>query len=160
MWAVLPELTHTLLKVSSAPTEIPQELMATIERFVMLLFDRSSACTEADTARRKLFALRHNAGSIPPTKAALEEHVKRSSTPRRPRVGSRLVSRPALLSPCKWGWSKTPEGDYEPFWTCPPDAGQSSYEPVACKCKKGCVGIASAQKAQRTALCVCEGECE
>lgn len=59
-WAVFPELTYALFKVSSAPTEIPQEVMTTIERFVILLFDQI------------------NAESIPPTKAALEEHVKRA----------------------------------------------------------------------------------
>lgn len=73
VWAVFPELTHALLKLSSAPTEIPQEVMATIERFVILLYDRTSTCTEINKARRKLFA----------------RACKESSTSRRPRVGSR-----------------------------------------------------------------------
>ena len=86
-WAVFPELTHALLKLSSAPNDISQEVMATIERFIILLYDRTSTCTEIDTARRKLFAKRHNVQSIPLTKAALEEHQE-SSIPRRSRVGS------------------------------------------------------------------------
>ena len=75
VWAVFPELTHTLLKLSY---DISQEVMATIERLIILLYDRTSTCTEINTARRKLFAKRHNAESIPPTKAALEEQVKRA----------------------------------------------------------------------------------
>ena len=78
LWTVFPELTHGLLKLSSAPDDIPQEVMAMTERFVILLFDRTSPCTEIDTARRKLFVKRHNVLSIPPTKAALEEHLKRA----------------------------------------------------------------------------------
>ena len=162
VWSVFPELTHALLKVSSAPNDIPQEVMATIERFIILLYDRTSTCTEIDTARRKLFAKRHNAQSIPPTKAALEEHVKRALYQGGHVWGQVLVSTPELPSPCKWGWSKTSEGDYEPFWTCLPDAGKSSYELVSCKCKKGCVGQCKCKKAhlQCTALCFCEGECD
>ena len=60
VWAVFPELTYALLKLSSAPNDIPQEVMATIERFIILLYDRTSTCTEIDTTRRKLFAKRHN----------------------------------------------------------------------------------------------------
>ena len=162
VWAVFPELTHALLKLSSAPNYIPQEIMTTIERFIILLYDRTSTCTEIDTARRKLFAKRHNAESIPPTKAALEEHVKRAVYQGGHVWGQVLVSTPELPSPCKWGWSKTSEGDYEPFWTCLPDAGQSSYELITCKCKKACVGQCKCKKSQLqcTALCLCEGECE
>ena len=50
VWAVFSELTHALV----FSPYIPQEVMATIERFIILLHDRTSACTEID--RRKLFA--------------------------------------------------------------------------------------------------------
>ena len=158
VWAVFPELTHALLKLSSAPNDIPQEVMATIERFIMLLYDRTSTCTEIDTARRKLFAKRHNVQSIPSTTASLEEQVKRAVY----QGGYVLVSTPELPSTCKWGWSKTSEGDYELFWTCLTDEGQSITELVSCKCNKGCVGQCKCKKAQLqyTTLCFCEGECE
>ena len=162
VWAVFPELTHALLKVSVAPTDIPRDVLATIERFIILLYDRTSTCTDIDTARRKLFAKRHNAQLIPPTKAALEEHVKRALFQGAHVWGQMLLPAPKLPSPCRWGWSKTSEGDYEPFWTCLPDAGQSSYELISCKCKKLCGGHCKCKIAQLkcTALCVCEGECE
>ena len=103
VWAVFPELTHALLKLSSAPTEIPQEVMATIERFIILLYYRTSTCREINTARRKLFAKRHSVESIPPTKAALEEHVKRAVLQGGHVWGQALVLTPELPSPCKWG---------------------------------------------------------
>ena len=39
VWAVFPELTNALLELCSAPHVIPQEVMATIERFIILLYD-------------------------------------------------------------------------------------------------------------------------
>ncbi len=45
--------------------------MNIIERFVILLYDR----TNIDKARCKLFARKTNVKQIPPTRAALEQHV-------------------------------------------------------------------------------------
>ena len=123
--------------MSSAPHDILQEVMGTIERFINLVY-RISTSTDRDQARRKLFAKRRNVQSIPPTKAALKEHVKRAVYQGGHVWGQMLVSTPELPS-CKWGWSKASEGHYEPFWTCLPDAGQFSYEHISCKHKKGCV---------------------
>ena len=36
-WAVFPELTDALLELSSAPHDNLQEVIATIERFIILL---------------------------------------------------------------------------------------------------------------------------
>ncbi|KAK0146492.1 hypothetical protein N1851_014183 [Merluccius polli] len=160
VWAVFPELTNALLQLSCAPHDIPQEVMITIARFVILLYDRTSTSTEIDQARKKLFTKRHNVQSIPPTQAALQEHVKRAVYQGGYVWGQMLVSTPELPSPCNWGWSKA-EGHYEPFWTCLLDAGQSSFELVSCRCKKGCVKQCKCKKAALdcTALCFCEGNC-
>ena len=77
-WTVFPELTNAPLELRSAPHDIPQDVMAAIERFIILLYDRTSTSTEIDHARRKLFVKRHNVQSIPPTKASLKEPVKRA----------------------------------------------------------------------------------
>ena len=127
------------IRIASAPHDIVQEVMAFIERFIILFYDRTSTSTDIDQARRKCFAKRHNVQSIPPTKAALKEHVKRAVYQGGHVWGQMLVSTPELPSPCRWGWSKASEGHYEAFWTCLPDAGQSSYELISCKFKKGCV---------------------
>ena len=42
IWTVLPELTDALLLLSSAPRDIPDDAMRIIERFVILLYDRTS----------------------------------------------------------------------------------------------------------------------
>jgi hypothetical protein len=53
-WKSLPELTDALLMLTNGPSEIPDDAMKTIERFVILLYDRTSTYTEVDHARRKL----------------------------------------------------------------------------------------------------------
>ena len=77
IWNVSPELTDALLQLSSAPSEIPEYVMQSIERFVILRYGRTSTCTDINKARKKLFTKKNNVHLIPPTKAALEEHVKR-----------------------------------------------------------------------------------
>ena len=76
IWMVLPELTEALLLLSYAPRNISDN--AIIERFVILLYDLTSKCTDIDQARRKLFARKNYVQLIPTTKSALEEHVKRA----------------------------------------------------------------------------------
>ena len=78
-WTVLPEITDALLKLSASPSNIPEDVTHTIECFVILLYDRTSSCADIDKIRKKLFAKKNNVHLIPPTKVALEEHVKRAA---------------------------------------------------------------------------------
>ena len=87
LWIVFPELTNAY---------IPQDVITKIERFVILLYDRNHPM---------LSVL-----SIPPTNAALEEHLKRAVYQGGHVWGQMLVPTPELPSPCKWGCSKTSEG--------------------------------------------------
>lgn len=49
-----------------------------LEQFVVIMYDRSSTICKVDEARLDLFARQQRTYSaIPPTKAALLEHVKR-----------------------------------------------------------------------------------
>ena len=47
IWNVLPESTDTMLQLSSVPSEIPEYVMQSIERFIILLYDR--ICTSTHT---------------------------------------------------------------------------------------------------------------
>ena len=78
IWAVLPELTYALLKISSAPITVPEDVLSCIERFIILMYDRTSSSTNIDKARKKLYTKKNNVQLIPPTRAALEKHVKRA----------------------------------------------------------------------------------
>ena len=145
VWALLPELTTRLLQLSSAPDQIPEEAMDTIELIVILLYDRTSTCQDVDKVRKKLFTWKHNVKLIPPTKAALEEHVKRATYQGGHVWGQALLPAPALPSPTDWGWTRNSQGTYEPHWTRLPDASQTCYELLSCKCL-AVSGAASARK--------------
>ena len=114
IWTVFPEPTNALLKLSSAPSGIPDYVMHTIERFVILLYDRTSTRKEINKARKKIFAKKNNVQLIPPTKAALEEHVKRAAYQGGHVWGQTLLPMPELPPPSSWGWIKNDEGVYEP----------------------------------------------
>ena len=102
------------------------------------MYDRTSTCTDSDKARRKLFARKNNVQLIPPTKAALEEHVKRAVYQGGHVLGQILLPAPELPPPTNWGWSMT-GGQYTPYWTRLPEAADNCIELVSCKCQKGSV---------------------
>lgn len=60
VWTVLPELTQALTYLSTAPDLLDIDAMNTIERFVILLYDRTSPETDINKARRKIFAKNSN----------------------------------------------------------------------------------------------------
>ena len=60
--------------------EISDACMIQLERFVVLLYDRTSECLEVNETRKQLFIQKSRTlEAIPPTKAALEQHIKCSS---------------------------------------------------------------------------------
>ena len=75
---------------------------------------------------------------IPPTKAALEDHVKKAAYQGDHVWGQTLVAAPVLPPPTSWGWTQNVDGMYHPHWTRLPEAAQTYYELIACKCKNGC----------------------
>ena len=46
MWVAFPELKNALLELSSAPHDILQEVVAIIERFIILFYDQTSTSTD------------------------------------------------------------------------------------------------------------------
>lgn len=161
MWKSLPELTDALIALSCAPATIPGATVQVIERFVILLYDRTSTCTELNKARKKLFVRNSNVQHIPPTKAALEQHIKRAAYVGGYVWGQTLIPNPVLPPPTSWGWTKRHDGLYEPYWTTLPEASTSCLELVMCRCTKNCEGHCKCKKSALpcTALCACDGQC-
>lgn len=70
-WSVYPEFTDALLQLSKAPSHIPDDTFEILERFVVLMYDRTSNVCKANEARQHLFARRSKAlKNIPPPKDA------------------------------------------------------------------------------------------
>ena len=54
IWNLFPDLNGALLELAHAPAEISEQCMHIIERFVILIYDRKSTCTDVNQARKKL----------------------------------------------------------------------------------------------------------
>ena len=160
-WKAMPELTNTLLDLSSAPDDVPDDGMRVIERFVILMYDRTSTSHDVNLARKKIFGRKNSVQSIPPTRAALEQHVKRAVYQGGHVWGQLLLPQQVLPSPTRWGWVRSDDNQYQPFWTTLPEASRICYELVSCGCKKGCNNRCKCKKAalKCSGLCWCEGGC-
>ena len=157
VWTALTELTQVLIDLTTAPAQVDEDATQTIERFVILLYDRTSTSTDVNKACCKLFARMNNVQLRPPTSVALKQHVRRAGM-----SGARLCflhqhcpTRPTA------GWVKTSEQTYEPHWTTLPEASKVCRELVSCKCQKGCTKKCKCKKAKLecTQLCACDREC-
>ena len=135
-WNSFPESTEALLTLSFTPPSIPEETMRVVERFVILMYDKTSRCSDIDKARRKLFAKRLKAEQIPPTLDAMEQHLRRAVYQDGYVWAQALLAQPVLPSPTEWGWTKDDDGVYVPKWTTLPLATEACYELVSCGCKK------------------------
>ena len=128
-WDVFDEVTETFSNLSKFPTEVTDTDLKTLDRFVVLMYDRSSAAIGVDEARLHM--------SIPPTQAALREHVKRAAYQEGVIWGQATCADPDIGSPADWGWIKSEEM-WKVCWTELPPIASSCQELTKCSCKKGC----------------------
>ena len=134
--------------------------MIQLERFVVVMYDRTSECLEVNEARKQLFLQKSKTlETILPTKAALEQDIKRASYQARC-WSQALVQNPQLPRPSDCGWIKK-EGKWHSMWTTLAVAAKSYHELICCKCEQGCICRCQCVKAglKCTALCLCSGEC-
>jgi len=159
VWEVFPEVTeafeHLLLM-----EEIGDSVTSVLERFVVLLYDRTSDLMGVNEARKSLFTQKsRNLENLLPTQDSLVQHIKRASYQANC-WNEALCLNPNLPSPMDWGWQKSSAG-WQPLWTNLPEASDSCHELIRCGCKKGCRGRCKCRKAalQCTLLCACSGSC-
>ena len=77
VWKSYPAVTDAFLQLATTPTPLVSEAcMIYLERFVILLYDRTSNKANVNEARKQLFAQKGRAyDAIPPTRAALLQHT-------------------------------------------------------------------------------------
>ena len=158
------DITETFAALASTPeVQVVDSSMKKVERFVVILYDRTSTLEHVNDARKQLFAQKgRSIDGIPPTQAALLEHTKRAAFQAGHVWGQMMVPSPFLPSPGDWGWQRNEAaGKWDIFWTSLAEATSSCRELLRCGCKKGCKGQCKCHKAalQCTALCSCGGEC-
>ena len=106
---------------------------------MVLMYDRTSEATEVNDARTQLFKPKSRTlENIPPTQAALKQHIKRTYY----QVNCwnhALVLGPEMPESSDWSWANDPSG-WQPIWTTLHEASKSCRELIHCRCKRGCTG--------------------
>jgi len=135
-WSVFPEVTSAFLDLIRNPSSISSQTMSQLERFVVLLYNRTSEHTSVKLCRKDLFS-HHSRSmeSIPPTLNALEQHVRRAMHQAVHIWDQALVRSSACYSPNDWGWEYK-NGKWNPLWMTLPQASKACYELLRCGCKR------------------------
>ena len=165
-WGAFNKVTAAFQALSNAPTvDVVDEVMPILERYVTIMYDRTSTCMKVNDARRDLFTRKgRDIKAIPPTPDALRQHVKRSTYQAGHCWGNSLVPSPPFPCPSEWGWVKVANDMCAPLWMTIPQVSQSCQELLKCGCKseRGCAGQCKCVKAELRciALCNCAGLCD
>ena len=117
-WKSFPEVTSAFLFIAENPfkaVDITFPHFMTLERFTVILYDKTSDCQYLNESRRELFCKKNRRlESLPPTQDALAQHVKRTIF--ESSIWA-LSSDPQCIipSPSEWGW-KREENKWIPLW--------------------------------------------
>ena len=114
-WNTISELTNALLTLANAPTEIPEEAMQVIQRYVLLRCDRTSTHSEVNKARKKMFGRKTLVQHIHPPMLP-RNNMSEGQPSRVVMSGVRCwLHSHSIPSPTSWGWTRDEEdGSYEP----------------------------------------------
>ena len=164
-WVNYAEATKTFQTLSNKPSkEDVFNCMSVIERFVVLMYEKTSNLISVNECRQHLFVKKGKTmEALPPTRDALLQHVFRSAYQAGYVWSQSMLPMQQLPVPEQWGWKKDDE-KFIPFWTEKPVAAIAVRELIKCGCNvlKGCRGNCKCLKAALpcTALCKCNGDCE
>ena len=138
-WKPFPEVTAAFSELLSMPSEVSNESMLLLEQFVVLMYDRTSECLKVNDSRKQLFTQKSRTlQNIPPTQAALQQHIKRTCYQANC-WNQTLVKDQEIPDPSNCGWTKETT-KWQPLWTTLLEVSQSCYELISCRCKKDCPG--------------------
>ena len=160
MIKVLPDIQNTFSTFFFNPfkqiTKESPEFKA-IERFVILLYSRTSPHTSVNEARMEMyFQKTQNLERVPPTADALLLHIKRAIFQTGVWATS-LEPQQNLPSPSNFGWKRSdPTSNWEPQWISQGEASKECREFVKCGCKAPCSRCkCQNNNMQCTFLCTC-----
>ena len=164
-WKVCPSVTNSFQELLSHPQDENENVLADIERFVVILYSRTCPEIRINSARKYLFAKGTNKlDKIPPTRAALYQHIRRVCYQASFVWGQCLIPNPVYPDPKDWGWHRDDlQDNWRPFWSSLPDASKACKELIRCGCNpnKGCRGLCKCCRSNLacTDLCACQGGC-
>lgn len=78
-WKAFPEITNTFLSLANEPVELQEADSTIVERFVSLMYCRTTELSEVNKCRRWFFTTKsRSVENIPPSRDALMQHTKRA----------------------------------------------------------------------------------
>ncbi|KAJ8340119.1 hypothetical protein SKAU_G00347520 [Synaphobranchus kaupii] len=110
-WDICSEASPIFTKLSQYPPILNDGDLEILEKFVVLMYDRSSTAVSVDEARLDMFARKQRPyEAIPPTRAALLQHTKHAAYQAGCIWGQSTQRQPESESPGDWGWKKRQGG--------------------------------------------------
>ena len=160
-WNNYPEVTPVFISLSNPQNALTDEQLHALERFVILMYSRTSTHSRVNAARQALFSQGRSIEAVPPTQAALEQHSRRAAYQAGHVWGRTPDTMQDLSSPADWGWQLSSSDKWIPTWTVLPEASNICKELIKCGCKRACRGLCKCTKEDLpcTALCQCAGSC-
>ena len=163
-WQNTPGLTETLLALTNAPSCFSLESlhMEKLERFVVVMYSKGCGLAKVNEARHRLFTSgKKTLESIPPSQAALFEHIKRALLQASFHWNQATSVHQEIPDFREWGWQREDSGVWLPYWTTLQDASKACSILLHCSCERSCTGNCKCSRAgvRCTGLCKCEGGC-
>ena len=158
-----PEASEVLAKLSMNPPVIGDEEKKVLERFAIIMFNRSRSATDVDSVRLDMFAGKQESyDAIRPTSAALDYQTKRAAYQAGCIWGQEITRQMEILGPTELEW-KQQDNSWQIVLTSLPPVVESCTQLTKCECKTSCRGRC---KCCRFSLpctefcsCNCEGSC-
>ena len=136
--------------------------MVVIQRFIVVQYDPKLEMESVNQARRFMFTKKLKPlESIPPTKHALFQHVKRSVITENYWCQS-LLKEPNKLVPADYGWEWNDRlGIWMPHWSDLPNVSTGCDLLISCRCTIACKWNCkcSVNGMACTSPCACLGQC-
>ena len=161
VWNSFPDLTDMLVALTLNPNMFGIEAihMQRIERFVVLMYSKGCGAADVNETTLRLFTSgTKSLESIPPTQAALFQHVKRAILQSSFYWHQALSAQQEIPDFSGWGWQKDNTSTWQLLWTTLDDASVACTTLLHCGCNKACTGRCKCNRAgvRCTALCKCE----
>ena len=126
-WQDYEEVTQTFTYLATHPFQclnINSEHFKRIERYVVVLYDKTSSLSFVNEAREELFCRKSRTiDNIPPTQDALLQHTRRAVY--QAGVWTSTQAHQMLPSPNQFAWSKATSGSWEPVWKTIPQVSKA-----------------------------------
>ena len=122
--------------------------MQRIQSFVVLTYSKGCGADRGNEARHRLFTTgSRSLENIPPTRAALFQHVKRALLQASFYWSPVTSIQQEIPNISELGWHKDINNTWQPLWTTLSDASMACVILLHCGCLMSCMGMCKCKRA-------------